>query len=294
MSWIQRQKIFNRYLPMFLSVVLVVVAGFVYLIFNKNVQVAEAAPSFIKEVGSTDIGASNAFCVITVPVGGVALGNLIVGVATSGSGQDVVSVTDSRGNSYTVGPLAHNTAGTDWGSNYFYGKATTALLNGDSITVTFANSYYDAKICRALEYSGIASSNFFDGANFNMDDTFPQSSTGDTGTVTATGNNDLLVVFCSAGTDPMTWTNTINFTTRGSTINGGGISVYSEDRTVSSSGSYSAGPGLSAQQYWICHILAFKAAPFSNNSSINIRAGGAGGPSLKIRTGGSGNGLNFR
>jgi hypothetical protein len=39
MIWLQRQKFFNRYLPMFLSVVLVVVAGFAWMFFNKNVQV---------------------------------------------------------------------------------------------------------------------------------------------------------------------------------------------------------------------------------------------------------------
>ncbi len=270
---------------MFLSVVLVVVAGFAYLIFNKNVQVAEAAPAFVKEVGNTNIGASSALCTINVPAGGVALGNLIVGVATSESGQDISSVTDSRGNSYTVSALTFNAAGTDWGQNVFYGRATTALQSGDTITVTFLNSYFDAKICRALEYSGIASSGFFDGSSVGLDDAFPQSSTGSTGSVSSTGSNDLLVVFCSAATNPITWTNTANFSSRGSTINAGSLSVYSEDRIASSSGSYSAGPGLSSSQYWICHILAFKAAPFSNNSSINIRGGGSG-TSVKARVGG--------
>ena len=293
MIWLSKQKFFNRYLPMFLSVVLIVVAGFVWMFLNNDVQVAEAAPAFIKEVGGTSIGASDPYCTITVPVGGVALGNLIVGVATSESGQDISSVTDSRGNSYTVSSLVFNAAGTDWGSNTFYAKATTALLSGDTITVTFLNSYYDAKICKALEYSGIASSSFTDGSNSNMDDAFPQSSTGNTGSVTTTNSNDLLVVFCSAGTNPITWTNTANFNARGSTINDGSLSVYSEDRIVSSTGTYTGAPTLSASQYWICHILAFKAAPFNNNSAVNVRGGGSGGPSVKARTGG-GASIKFR
>ena len=42
MKFLNKQKFFNRYLPMFLSVVLVVVAGFAWIFFNKNVQVTQA------------------------------------------------------------------------------------------------------------------------------------------------------------------------------------------------------------------------------------------------------------
>ncbi|MFD1145982.1 hypothetical protein [Saccharothrix hoggarensis] len=92
--------------------------------------------SWVKNVGTAGSVSTTATTLsVSVPAGGVAAGRLlVVRFAAYGYGTGVVSVADSRGNTYQL-DLSHN--GSSLGINAMFScRTTTALLAGDLITVT--------------------------------------------------------------------------------------------------------------------------------------------------------------
>ena len=89
------------------------------------------AVSFVKKLGTVS-GATGSAQNITIPAGGVALGDLIVfSIASNGT---FTSLVDSKSNPYALG--RQSTA--QRGVFMYYTRAVTALVSGDTISVTFA------------------------------------------------------------------------------------------------------------------------------------------------------------
>jgi hypothetical protein len=196
-------------------------------------------------------------------------GNLnLVAVMWGDTTRAVSSVTDSKGNSYAlaVGP----TKATGLTSAIYYAKNIAGGSNTVTVTFNGTAAYPNVNV---LEYSGLDTGNPLDvGAAATGSGT-----TANSGSATTTSANELIV---GAGNP------TSGFTGAGSgfssrTINGfGGIS---EDRVVSSPGSYNATAALTSGT-WVMQMAAFRASGQASGSNpaptvtgITPSSGPAGG-----------------
>lgn len=193
----------------------------------------------------------------TLASGGAAAGNLVViGLYNTNSSGDVTGVTDSKGNTYTLSatPLAQTIQG-DVKTVMAYSILDTALVNGDTITVTLSASEYMVVNIVAVSYSGLGATPV-DQQGAVKDDTFPQ--TQPVGSSLTTTEADELLVSWIVSANIGTATATANWTARASSP---GVTVPNylfEDRIVSSTGTYNSAPTWSADDYWNAHTMTFK------------------------------------
>jgi chitodextrinase len=177
-------------------------------------------------------------------------GNLnVVAIGWSDSTSHVVSVTDSKGNSYSIaaGPTAFT--GSRSQVIYYAKNIASAAANGNTVTVTFdaAAPWVDVRI---VEYSGLDPTNPLDGGASASGIGATMSS----GSVTTTGATDLLV-----GANDVTGYTTApgtGYTQRIFSDDGGII----EDEVVTTTGSYSATATQQISDVWIMQMAAFRAA----------------------------------
>jgi hypothetical protein len=171
-------------------------------------------------------------------------GNLnVVAVMWGDTARAVSSVTDSKGNSYAL--AAGPTKATGLTSAIYYAKNIASGSNMVTVTFNGTAAYPNVNV---LEYSGLDTGNPLDASAAAMG----SGTTANSGTATTSSANELIV---GAG-NPSS-----GFTAAGSgfssrTINGfGGIS---EDRVVSSTGSYNATAALTSGT-WVMQMAAFRA-----------------------------------
>jgi YD repeat-containing protein len=170
----------------------------------------------------------------------------------------VVSVVDSNGNTYVsaVGPT--ETGGSSQ-SLYYAKNVVAAAAGSNTVTVTFSTPLWYPDLIVA-EYAGIDTANPLDlaqaGTGFGT--------TADSGAMTTTHANDLLV---AAGTSNTELTAAgAGFTARA--ISDGGALL--EDRIVTSAGAYTATASNSADSSWVLQFAAFKAASSSGDTQAPI------------------------
>ena len=173
-----------------------------------------------------------------------AAGNLnVVAVMWGDTTRAVSSVTDSRGNSYAL--AAGPTTATGLSSAIYYAKNIASGSNAVTVTFNGTAAYPNVNV---LEYSGLDTANPLDVSAAATG----SGTTANSGSAATTSANELIV---GAGNP------TSGFTGAGSgfsnrVINGfGGIS---EDRVVSSSGSYNATASLTSG-VWVMQMAAFRA-----------------------------------
>ena len=187
-------------------------------------------------------------------------GNLnVVVVGWNDSTAKVNAVTDTKGSVYALVGVPVVQSGTATQAIYYAKNIAAAAAGANIVTVTFtvAAAYPDIRIA---EYSGLDPVNPLDvsvGAQGN-------SATSDSGPVTTTNANDLLVganlvqtLTSGAGT---------GYTSRVITSPDGDIL---EDRVVTATGSYNATAAVSAGA-WIMQMVAFKAAGSSPPPPISV------------------------
>jgi hypothetical protein len=142
--------------------------------------------AFVKEVFA-GVAVGNGGTII-VPAGGVAQGDTLILTALS---DKFSSITDSRGNTYTV----DSAGGANDGAHFLsvaHAYMTTALQAGDTITV---NTGFGGTLqAFAYEFSGIASSSALDKIT-NKNNGSGTTVTGNT-TATLSGSTDLYFVAC--------------------------------------------------------------------------------------------------
>ncbi|MBS0421997.1 MAG: fibronectin type III domain-containing protein [Proteobacteria bacterium] len=176
-------------------------------------------------------------------------GDLIVVGMSWGSSASVSSITDTKGNTYTlaVGPTSFSGAA----SAVYYAKNIAAAAAGaNTVTVTF-NTSTGTPDLRVAEYSGIDTTSPLDVTAVSTG----TSATSSSGSATTTNANDLLigsnaVLSGTAGAGT-------GFTQRQISTQDGNIL---EDQIVSATGAYSATAPLTSSAAWIMQMAAFKAA----------------------------------
>ena len=196
------------------------------------------------------------------------LGNLnVVVVGWNNSTAAVSSVTDSRGNAYAVAAAPVVQSGTASQVIYYAKNISAAGAGANTVTVTFSTAAAFPDI-RIAEYSGLDTVSPLDVSVGAQGTT---TSTSNSGPVTTTNANDLLVganlvqsITTGAGT---------GFTSRGITADGDIL----EDRIVTVTGSYNATAALDKVQAWIMQMVAFRAAgsgtPAPSITSLNPTSG---------------------
>jgi len=162
----------------------------------------------------------------------------------------VTGITDTFGNAYSVAAARTVYSGAVSQTIYYAKNVVAAPANANTVTVHFsvAANYADVRI---LSYSGLDRANPLDvaaGASGN-------SGTTDSGLVTTTSSNELLVAgntiwSTTAGPGP-------GFVSRMITSPDGDIA---EDRVVTSAGSYRATAPLAGTGPWVMQVATFRAA----------------------------------
>jgi glucose/arabinose dehydrogenase len=174
-------------------------------------------------------------------------GNLIVAyVLWNNTGS--VSLSDSRGNGY-ASAVARTTWGTSssWSAQVFYAKNVAGGSN--TVTATFATAVSSFGIIYIHEYAGIDKVNPLDVSKVAVGTASAMSS----GSVTTTNANDLLL---GAGASKVSVTQG----SPGYTVRSGAFGNLTEDRNVTSTGSYAA-TATQNSNAWVMQLVAFRADP---------------------------------
>jgi chitodextrinase len=207
---------------------------------------------------------------VTIPfTGAQRAGDLnVVVVGWNDSTARVTSVTDTKGNAYSLAIGPTQVAGSLSQSIYYATNIAGATAGANTVTVAFspAAAYPDIRI---LEYRGVAHTNPLDGAIAATG----SGSTTSTGPITTSNPIDLLVganTITSLASAPGA-----GFTLRMITSPDGDLA---EDRVTATAGSYSATAALSYSGDWAMQLVAFKAAPPDGtppNVSVSSPSSGA-------------------
>jgi len=239
------------------------------------VQVLGSTPGpTFTQVGSgpSTLQASNSSVAVAYPRAQGA-GNLnIVAVGWGDTTSSISSVTDSRGNSYTlaVGP----TSNTGLQQSIYYAKNIAGGSNTVTVKFNQAASYPDVRI---LEYGGLDTSNPLDAKAAAAG----SGTTANSGPAVTTSANELIFGAGTTGTA---------FSAAGSGFVNRMINVYgniAEDKTVTSSGSYNA-TATTSSAAWVMQMATFRGSgqgslPPPTVSAISPRSGTtAGGTSATI------------
>jgi hypothetical protein len=207
--------------------------------------------AFVKVAASNQQTTASTSITATVAAGGVAVGHtLVVGLNGNGVGT-VVSATDTRGNTYTI----DRTSTATTGGQVLHTTVTTALLAGDTITVTGDTSISDRSMI-AAEFSGVD----------DFDQVVSGSGTGtavNSGATPATTQADELVVAfvgISSSTGTLTATDA-SYTQIGSAGVGLSRQTFMFYKTVAATGTQAITATLSASVGWRGTVATYAATP---------------------------------
>jgi hypothetical protein len=229
-----------------------------YMLFLLNSSGVPSVASFIQFTNSPTTPASILFVQgstgpsslqpsnssVAVPFSGAqAAGNLnVVAVGWGDSTSSVSSVTDTRGNTYTlaIGPTSFN----GMQQSIYYAK--NIAVGSNTVTVRFnqAAAYPDVRI---LEYSGVDTTNPLDGKAVATG----TGTAANSGSIATTTANELIF---GAGTTGQ------GFTAAGTGFANRMINVFgniAEDKVVSATGSYNA-TGTVSSSAWIMQVATFR------------------------------------
>ncbi len=190
-------------------------------------------------------------------------GNLLVVGVTNYTGS--ISISDNRSNVYRL--AAVSSYGGKVQSAIYYAQNVT----GGSVTVkvtSSASSYDTGMAVAANEYAGAALQNVLDGTRTNS----RIGSSVDSGSAPATSQANILVfgVMSYDGASGLRLTPGSGFTMRQSqSENNNSQALFTEDKIVSTSGSYNASFTASQSVLWTSTVATFKAAaPVATNTPI--------------------------
>ena len=210
---------------------------------------APAAIAFVQSNSATPAATQTSVAVVYTLA--QTAGNLnVVVVGWNDSTATVSSVVDSKGNTYAIAAAPVVQTGTATQAIYYAKNIASAAAGTNTVTVTFSVAAVGVDI-RIAEYSGLDQLNPLDvavGAQGN-------SATPDSGFITTTSANDLLIganLVQTLTTGPGT-----GFTSRVITSPDGDIL---EDRVVTAVGSYDATAPVNPSGLWIMQMVAFRAA----------------------------------
>ncbi len=214
-----------------------------------------------------------------------AAGNLIV-VYVAWNNTGSVALSDSRGNTYTsVAPATAWGSTNSWRSQVFYARNVAGGAN--TVTATFGTAITSFGKLYIHEYSGLDRNNPLDASATSIGTTSAMNS----GSATTSNANDL--IFGAASSSSSVTAAGTGFTSRLNANVNGANGSRTEDRNVTSAGSYNATATQNGAR-WVMHMAAFKsesngvsaptitstspASPANDNNPEVIGTVGAGSP----------------
>jgi len=241
-------------------------------------QEAGAAIAFVQSKNNSPNNSSLATLSATFAAAQTAGDLNVVAIGWGSSTVGISSVTDSKGNTYTLAVGPTTMSGLAATTTIYYAKNIAAAAAGaNTVTVTF-NSAVPFPDIRMAEYSGINTTS-------PLDVTAAASGTStlsDSGSATTTNANDLLVGsnwFVLGTTSVGT-----GYTQR--EISGWDGDIL-EDRIVSSVGAYNATAPITTSSQWLMQMAAFKAASAGGDTTppsqvVGLSAGAASSSQINL------------
>ena len=218
-------------------------------------------------IGQNNSATTDTSLSVTVGAGGVAAGNtIIVSFAINTTSASAVTVADTKGNNYTQDANILNSAGSIR-TMVFSAPVTTALVSGNTITVTYPSA--TTKAVSIYYVSGLVSSAPADkSVAATGNSTTPSSGS----TATLSQANELCWgAIGGAYHATTTFTVGSGYTALTSSLGDGGSSsssatIQPEYQIVSATTATSAGATLSATREWAAAIVTYKA--FTNATQL--------------------------
>lgn len=228
--------------------------------YQQIVPPVAGSAAFVKNVGKTSTKTTGTSMQITLTES-VAAGNTLIARVVTDYSASASSITDSKGNTYTRDRTAPN-SGTTIRAAIFSSPITTALVPGDTITITTPN--VAAKAAVVDEFSGLLTSSFVDQQN----GTSGSSTTpGTTISITTTQDNELILGFVAVE-GPLEDTYTEDALGQFSSLPREGtdsgdavtnVTINGGYKSVGTSGTYQYKPTLDPSRNWITFIISYKA-----------------------------------
>ncbi len=216
--------------------------------------------TLVQNVGAASSKIAGTTLTITVPAGGVPIGHVLIGRVFHDYTSGGPTITDSRGNTYTRDRTAAN-GGTTIRGSIFSCRVTTALLAGDTITIT-ASASVTARAAAIDEFDHVLVPIAID-----YQDGLAGSSTTPSLPAVTTNANDLVIgMVCVEGptTDTYTEDTSISWVPLTRTGTSGGtantnVTVNSVYYPAGTANTYTYAPTLGATANWIEFVMAYKA-----------------------------------
>ena len=214
--------------------------------------------AFVQDLGSASAGNTGNSIALTIGGRGVAKGDtVVVWAGMSSKSITISSVTDSRGNPYTVDATVNHPV-SSLNSFVASGHAATALLPGDTINVTFSASLYSARLIAAAEFRGVAPTA---GADQRATATGSGATPATPLTPTASQADELVVQGIETDTTAVC-TPATGFTALGSaTASPSGVTrtIHQAYRIVNTAGPQRAAATLSSPGFWTAAVVTYPA-----------------------------------
>jgi YD repeat-containing protein len=207
---------------------------------------AYASPTFIQSANTQVDSGSSATATFA---SAQSAGDLNVVIVAWNNAGPAPSVTDSQGNTYSLAVTTTDSTIATFQAVYYASNIAAASAGTNAVTVSFSYGVTSVDE-RVAEYSGVATSTPLDGASGATG----SGATLNSGSVTTTGANDLLV----AGDYEQSVTNgtSTGYTVR---INNAYGDIL-EDEVATSAGSYSATATQNGTEWWLMSMVAFRSA----------------------------------
>jgi len=198
-----------------------------------------------------DAGISNSSTLAFAANNGV--GNWIAVVIRAGKAGQVLTVSDTRGNTYRAAIRFNVTTDSPNGDTLGVFYAENIAGGANSVTVTESINGNTLRFA-ILEYSGVALANSLDVVSTGQG----TSATANSGNALTTANGDLLLGAILTG-NPATYTAATGYTVQDRVPAPPNTKLATEDQIQPTAGTISAGVTFSASDSWGAGLAAFKA-----------------------------------
>lgn len=214
-------------------------------------------PRLVSTVGTNRANASATTIAITVSAAGAQLNNHLVAMAEFFAGDNTITFSDSKGNTWQNDRHAHHSAGAT--CQISSARITAALTSADAVSATFGGSVPFRGIA-VYEFSGLASASWFDQGANSVSSTTASSTPASTAVTTAQASELVFGAFDldSGGytfTPGVGWTQ-LDFVDGGA----GNSSIGTEYQLAAATGSFNADCALSSATNYAAAIATYKAS----------------------------------
>jgi hypothetical protein len=221
------------------------------------------AIALVRQVGQNHNTTTNTTVAVTLSVTPAA-GNTLIGYMRGGSNFALSSISDTKGNTWTIDAV---TASTNTTAAVYSCQPTTPLVSGDVVTFTLAGSAA-SKTASIYEFSGVLNPSPVDQTAIANSGT--TNTTGSAGpTATLTGSNDLVFTGCATSTSNTSTYNASGYTmintSLGTAFAGGAYKILSGS-TAAQSVTYT----WTTTGNWAVALATYKEQPSNTDNFFQL------------------------